>query len=74
MMFSTPMRWRVSIVDGSSRVQNQKLRLEHIGRPHVPTQAVPDRSTMLSRRSMSMATQPMPPSLMAIFSVGYAVG
>jgi len=26
MMFSTPMRSRVSIVDGSSNVQNQKLR------------------------------------------------
>jgi hypothetical protein len=24
--FSTPMRWRVSIVDGSSSVQNQKFR------------------------------------------------
>jgi hypothetical protein len=26
MMLSTPMAWRVSMVDGSSIVQNQKLR------------------------------------------------
>ena len=26
MMWSTPMRWRSSTVDGSSMVQNQKFR------------------------------------------------
>jgi hypothetical protein len=26
MMWSMPIRWRVSMVDGSSMVQNQKLR------------------------------------------------
>src|SRR6266568_2506440 len=71
MMWSTPMAYRVSMVDGSSMVQNQKLRRStSAGRTSQPM-PYPDRSMMLSSRSMSMATQPMPPSDMATLRSGY---
>ncbi len=61
------------MVDGSSMVQNQKFRWRTwAGRNPVASKSrpYPDRSTMLSSRSSSMATQPMPPSLMAILRPG----
>src|SRR5579871_2696012 len=68
------MVWRVSIVEGSSMVQNQKLRRStSAGRMSHP-RPYPERSMMLSRRSISIATQPMPPSDMAILRLGYFTG
>src|SRR5579871_455931 len=65
------MVWRVSIVEGSSMVQNQKLRRStSAGRMSHP-KPYPERSMMLSRRSISIATHPMPPSDMAILRFGY---
>ena len=73
-MLSTPIAWRVEIVDGSSIMQNQKLRRRHVGRARSSCRASPSRSPsalmMLSRRSIRPATQPMPPSLIAILQLG----
>src|SRR5262249_32416092 len=67
---------RVSIVDGSSIVQNQKFRRRTSdgGRPHWSADHQWPRETMLSRRSSIVATQPMPPSVIAILRSGCRTG
>src|SRR5436309_15093762 len=64
-------------VDGSSRVQNQKLRcrasLGEMSACHVPEEFI-SYFIMNSVRSRTIGTQPMPPSDMAILMFGNRIG
>src|SRR5215470_7888262 len=65
------------MVEGSSIRQNQKFwRSTSEGERFLSVQPAPypERAMMLSRRSASMATQPMPLSAIAILSAGYFTG
>src|SRR4051812_28854335 len=77
MMWSTPMRSRSLRHDGSSMVQNQKLRcITSAGEGSIPSH-VPYICWYLatwSRRSSRPGTQAMPPSDMAILMFGNRTG